>query len=330
MTGVLKRIMSVAAALSVVSLSACGAQSESVSVSDIILNADEVEYNTVEAEIGSIGESYHTQADFLNPYVEYVYIKQNGVVGQIFVGDEISEGELICEEIVDDISEELEKQKVIADAAEETYNSLLASGVGGTELEKAQINYELEKNKYDRLLAESEQSRIYAPCSGKIDVDSDNVYAGAAVEEGQFLCRIYDDSQTCLCAFVRSAELEGVEFGSKVIVTQEQIVNVEGTVIDIKYVDQGSDYSGYYYVIDVPEDTPFVEFAQIHVEFNINRKDNVVVVPLRALKQVEDRKYVNVLIDGVKVEIDVETGLMSDDEVEILSGLSGGEKIVVN
>ena len=60
MTGVLKRIMSVAAALSVVSLSACGAQSESISVSDIILDADEVEYNTVEAEIGSIGESYHT------------------------------------------------------------------------------------------------------------------------------------------------------------------------------------------------------------------------------------------------------------------------------
>jgi RND family efflux transporter MFP subunit len=62
-------------------------------------------------------------------------------------------------------------------------------------------------------------------------------------------------------------------------------------------------------------------------------KKNVVIIPLRAVKTEGDREYVEVLKIQDKKEVTekvfVKTGLRGDDGmVEIMSGLSGGEKVV--
>ena len=56
----------------------------------------------------------------------------------------------------------------------------------------------------------------------------------------------------------------------------------------------------------------------------------VFVVPQKAVKKLDGRNYVNLLVDGVKIEQDVELGIEDNDNVEILSGLSGGEEIILN
>jgi HlyD family secretion protein len=61
-------------------------------------------------------------------------------------------------------------------------------------------------------------------------------------------------------------------------------------------------------------------------------KENVIVIPLRAVKTEGDRKYVEVLKDEKNNVIDkvfVTTGLSGDEGmVEITSGLKGGEKVI--
>ena len=42
------------------------------------------------------------------------------------------------------------------------------------------------------------------------------------------------------------------------------------------------------------------------------------------------RRYVNVLEDGVRVEKDVEIGLMTDTEAEIIKGIDEGDLVIVN
>lgn len=310
-------------------LSSCGNNAKSEKVEDLILDAAEVDYNTTYARIDSIGTEYYVQSEFRDPYTQNIFISESGVIGKLYMGSEIEEGELICEELIDGLEDELEKQKLITDAAEDTYNNLIRSGVAGAELEYAQINYESEKIKYDKLLDKAENAKIYAPCSGRIKIDTDSIYAGAEVYAGQYLGQIADSGQTYLCAFVYYEPLADVNFGSKVQIIQGNVVNTEGKVIDIIYVDRGADYSGYYYVIDTPEDAGFLDFGTIDVIFNIDKKDGAVVIPKTALKQIGTRQYVNVIIDGTKVEIDVETGISNDRDIEITSGLSGGEEIIV-
>jgi multidrug efflux pump subunit AcrA (membrane-fusion protein) len=62
-----------------------------------------------------------------------------------------------------------------------------------------------------------------------------------------------------------------------------------------------------------------------------NEKDNVLMIPTRAIKEDGKKKYVEVLkADGITTEkIYIETELEGDDGmVEVKSGLKGGEKVV--
>ena len=61
-----------------------------------------------------------------------------------------------------------------------------------------------------------------------------------------------------------------------------------------------------------------------------NMGDWILIVPQKAVKKLDGRNYVNLLVDGVKIEQDVELGIEDNDNVEILSGLSGGEEIILN
>ena len=61
----------------------------------------------------------------------------------------------------------------------------------------------------------------------------------------------------------------------------------------------------------------------------ISEKQAVLTIPIEALIEDEDKK-VKVVIDGKVIEKTVTTGIFSDDDIEITSGLSEGDTIVVS
>ena len=68
-----------------------------------------------------------------------------------------------------------------------------------------------------------------------------------------------------------------------------------------------------------------------NIDVRTSEKDNVLMIPARAIKSDGKKKYVDVLqADGITTEKKyIETGLEGDDGmVEVTSGLKGGEKVV--
>ncbi|EKD58461.1 MAG: hypothetical protein ACD_56C00119G0008 [uncultured bacterium] len=67
-----------------------------------------------------------------------------------------------------------------------------------------------------------------------------------------------------------------------------------------------------------------------NIDIATAQKENVVSVPMRAIKTEDSKKYVEILqIDNTTKKVYVETGMQGDEGmVEIKSGLSGGEKVV--
>ncbi|MDP3014550.1 MAG: hypothetical protein Q8M92_09925, partial [Candidatus Subteraquimicrobiales bacterium] len=59
-------------------------------------------------------------------------------------------------------------------------------------------------------------------------------------------------------------------------------------------------------------------------------KENVLVVPLGAVLEKEEKNVVYVVEDGVVSEQEVETGLSDEAYVEIKSGLKEGEEVVIS
>lgn len=66
------------------------------------------------------------------------------------------------------------------------------------------------------------------------------------------------------------------------------------------------------------------------LDIETERKESVLRVPIRAVKPRNGDMYVEILNDrGVIEERDVEIGLETDDYAEVLSGLQGGEEVIV-
>ncbi|MDQ5938876.1 MAG: HlyD family secretion protein, partial [Patescibacteria group bacterium] len=62
-----------------------------------------------------------------------------------------------------------------------------------------------------------------------------------------------------------------------------------------------------------------------------NSKDNILVVPSRAVSARGDERFVEVLENNQAVEKEVQVGLKGDDGLwEISSGLNAGEKIIIS
>lgn len=69
--------------------------------------------------------------------------------------------------------------------------------------------------------------------------------------------------------------------------------------------------------------------ALANVTITTQKKDDVLVIPNQALRRFGGRKYVQVLAEnGRKREVDVETGIQTDTEVEVIKGIREGVRVV--
>jgi len=60
----------------------------------------------------------------------------------------------------------------------------------------------------------------------------------------------------------------------------------------------------------------------------LRRNEDVVVLPKNLLRNFLGRKYVQVLVDGLPMERDVEVGMETNSQVEIVAGLDVGDMVI--
>ena len=68
----------------------------------------------------------------------------------------------------------------------------------------------------------------------------------------------------------------------------------------------------------------------VSVEVMVAQKQNALTIPGVALREAGDRKYVVVARSGAAQEVDVKLGIRSLQRVEIVSGLSAGDQVVID
>lgn len=61
----------------------------------------------------------------------------------------------------------------------------------------------------------------------------------------------------------------------------------------------------------------------------IDSKNNVLSVPSSAVQISDDQSYVRMLKNGVEQQVTVETGLTSDSQIEIVTGLKDGDEVII-
>lgn len=322
----------------------CGKKDEREEIVVPIYKTDKIDYNTVTAEIGDISQKYFVEGRFDYPYSEKVAFKMGGIIESIDVEDnaDVKKGDVLCTLDSSDLQQKLEEKNVYLERARKTVKTLRSEGGTAKEIEYANTQVELLELEYEHLQNSEDEYKVFAPCDGVFSAGRNTSFGediseqrgaeniivkGAQVNADQQFGYITNHSQRYIICEVYDYVPENINFGTRVKL-QQGAVEEEGRVVDI-LTGSSAGMSVTTYVINPPEKTELGDM-QINCVFEVYSKLDTVIVPKDAVKTSKERTYVNLLVDGTKIEQDVETGIEDGEQTEILSGLSGGEEVIVS
>ncbi|AOH47576.1 MAG: efflux RND transporter periplasmic adaptor subunit [Centipeda sp. (in: firmicutes)] len=218
-----------------------------------------------------------------------------------------------------------------------------------SDLEDAEYNYDTAQSTLEEANSDANETIITAPISGVVVGEPKT--AGTMAVQGSdnptVIMRIADLSKKQIKAKVDETDIGNIRIGQEATFTVDAFTDKKFTarVSKISQTDvtnswdtsssASSSSSGtsviYYYVtldVDDPENL-LLPAMTARVVINTADRNDALVVPLSTLKTDAAGSYVLVLQeDGTQETRYVETGIYSDEYVEILSGLSEGERVV--
>ena len=199
------------------------------------------------------------------------------------------------------------------------------------ELQILANNVERSRIALEALLTQSEDTLIRAPFGGQItfvrgrtgsQVSAFGPVMGLANPEALIVeVRVQDDLQTKMSVgqpvSVALDAFPGVKFDGSISAIPRTIVSQTGQTVRIPDA-----------TIDVDFDRDGVVMGMLaRVNITLQVKDDVMKVPLSALKDLNERTFVETVVNEQRRSLPVVTGIRSDSEVEILSGLEEGQMI---
>ena len=219
------------------------------------------------------------------------------------------------------------------------------------ELDDAQYNYDTAESKLAEAESNLSETVIVSPMDGVVigEPVTDCTMALQGNSNPTVIMRIADLSQKQITAKVDETDIGNVRVGQKATFTVDAYngKTFTATVSKISQTDldnswntsstSGSSSSSsaavIYYSVTLDVDDPeglLMPSMTARVEIETANKDNALAVPLSALKTDSNGSYVVIVKkDGTTENRYVETGIYSDDNVEIVSGLSEGEQVSV-
>lgn len=130
---------------------------------------------------------------------------------------------------------------------------------------------------------------------------------------------------------IDESEIGSVKVGqtASITVNANEDTKYTGTITKINqlgtYASSGSTFTA---TIKIENDGNVKIGMSASCTITLDKKENVIAVPIAAVQTKEDEKYVVVVnTDNSTSNVTVTTGISDDSYVEITSGLSGGEKI---
>lgn len=218
------------------------------------------------------------------------------------------------------------------------------------ELEDAQLDYDTAVSSFEGVTSNVDDTIIISPQDGT--VIGEPLTVGTLVAQGvnnpTVIMKIADLSKKQITAKVDETDIGKVKVGQKATFTVDAYTNktFEAVVSNISQTDINDSWSKdstastsssagviYYNVtLDVDDvDSLLKPSMTARININVGENDNVILIPLSALKTNNEGQYVILQnADGTAKNVKVEVGLYSGEEVEIKSGLNDGDKLVVS
>lgn len=186
---------------------------------------------------------------------------------------------------------------------------------------------ELEAKSVEELIAEGKKG-VQAEFTGVIS--DAKVASGAVVSQGMELFTLESTKDVSVEIQVSKYDYAVLKEGQKAAVTLGDNV-YQGTLTKINRVaipnEKGTPMIGATVKIDNPDENIFIG-VEAKVTVQAASADNVLLVPVEAVNIGNDGSFCYVLRDGVITKQTIETGISSDEYMEVTSGLKEGDQVI--
>lgn len=264
-----------------------------------------------------------------------------GLITEVTVkeNDMVKAGQVLV--VLDDASlkeQVAQYQAQLANYAAIYERSRKLAAIGGQsvqELDSAKTNYLVAQSNYNNFVSQLGYYVITSPIDGM--VVGTPTPAGQTVAQGisspQVIMTIADMSKMQIKVLVDETDIGKIKAGQTVSFTVDSYSDktFTGRVTGISRSATTSSNVVYYPVyvdVEAPQGQLFPTMTA-RVSIHVGESRNAIVVPSSAVKEEKGQKYVQVLVNGKEQSTPVKTGLTDDDNVEILSGLSEGDQVVL-
>lgn len=270
--------------------------------------------------------------------IAYHQFKESGgVVKELMIkaGDTVAKGDVLVQLEVDGLdldikykSIDLEKAKAKLEEAKQNKDV--------TDMKIRMMELDLAQTQYDKTMAKLNSRQLLAEMDGQVTfaadlkpgdwVDPYKVLVNVANTDGMRLTYQVispTDIADVAVGMEAAVEFKDKEYKAKVVQTPASAPLVDNPQLQDKY-------SRSLYVAldgDIPKEATFGTAADINIV--TERREDTIIIPLRGLRSYFGRNYVQVLDGESRTEVDVEKGIQSSTEVEILSGLKEGQLVIL-
>lgn len=295
-------------------------------------------YSTAKAEKGTITQEIKGNGKFESTAQdEAIYKDKNGRISKIHVvsGDVVKKGDILVELLLDGLDIQLQEQEIAVEKAKYALREAkMNEGNDEKTLDLASLQFKLEQKKYDRLSEQYDSRIIRSEVNGKVTF-VDTLKEGDIIEPYRTIVSVADPAKLRVVLEVDSSE-NNIAVGLDVLLNYKS-TTFNGTVVQsplsapvTQNKDQANRNNRFVY-INMDELPPDADIGTIiDVRIITEQRDNIIKIPKGGLRSFGGRNFVRILEDGSKIrEIDVEPGIKSSTEVEIVKGLEEGQVVIL-
>lgn len=260
----------------------------------------------------------------------------------------VKKGDVLAELDTDSLVNDIKLQEVKlkkAQLAGERLKTIHSVEGGGDkyELQQSELDVDEAQINLENLQMELDKSKLVSPVDGVVDF-IDEVKVGDFIDANRTIIRIIDPKQLVLESNGQSTS--GLKFGMQVNVEikgkiyKGEVVMAPTNITTSDY-DKVKDYGNEQEyskmlesirdtikvkVNDLPSDVVLGDSAKISA--SIVKRENVLTLPKNVVHTFENRKFVKVLKNNIVYERDVELGIESVTNYEIVKGLEEGDQVI--
>lgn len=263
--------------------------------------------------------------------IEEVKVKEN---------DQVTVGQVLL--VLDDthLQAQVDQAKArlsnVASIYERTQRLEAMGAVTTQQLDTSRSDYNVAQAAYNDAVSQLNDTVIRSPINGR--VIGKPTPAGQAVAPGvstpMVLLTVADMSKMQIETQVDESDIGKMQVGQKVTFTVDAYPGKTFTGVVSNVSQKATVVSNVVYykvLVDVDEAENLLKPTMTaRVSINVAASNNTLIVPLSAVKSNNGGQYVMVVKNGKTQNTPVTTGITGDDKIEILSGLTESDQVVVS